>query len=146
MHNMFANTVSNKWVETQPIVTTIDLIVFEVDRVSFGIPMTKIARIISSVFLGEDYSLTQNVEILDLHCRLTGESIVSPTSIVLWIDAHQQIAAIPIETVPIMVSVPLDRIRTLPHDFRQHNPLGIASHIATIAAPNAEATILILAD
>jgi hypothetical protein len=143
---MFANTLSNKWVETTTAVTTLDLIVFAVDRVSFGIPMTKIDRIISSVFLGEDYSLTQNVDILDLHDHLTGESIVSPTSIVLWIDAHQQLAAIPIETVPVMVSVPLDRIRTLPHDFRQQDRLGIASHVAMITIENIESTIFILAD
>jgi hypothetical protein len=144
---MFANTLSNKWVETTTVVTTLDLIVFAVDRVSFGIPMTKIDRIISSVFLGEDYSLTQNVDILDLHYHLTGESIVSPTSIVLWIDTHQQLAAIPIETVPVMLSVPLDRIRTLTSDFRQQDRLGIASHIAIITDDkNTESTIFILAD
>ncbi len=143
---MFANILSNKWVETTTSIATLDLIVFEVERVSFGIPMTKIDRIISSVFLGEDYSLTQNVDILDLHYRLTGESIVSPTSIVLWIDAQQQLAAIPIETVPMMVSVPLDRIRTLPSDFRQQSPIGMASHVAMTTIENIESTIFILAD
>jgi hypothetical protein len=143
---MFANTLSNKWVETRTSIATLDLIVFEVDRVSFGIPMTKIDRIISSVFLGEDYSLTQNVDILDLHYHLTGESIVSPTSIVLWIGANQQLAAIPIETVPVMVSVPLDRIRTLPSDFRQQDLLGIASHVAMLTIENIESTVFILAD
>jgi hypothetical protein len=144
---MFANTISNKWAETTTTVTTFDLIVFEIDRVSFGIPAAKIARIISSGFLGEDYSLTQNVEILDLHERITGKSIVSPTAIVLWIDSREQIAAIPIETVPVMVAVPLDRIRTLPHDFRQQNPIGIASHVAmTTDDENNELTIFILAD
>jgi chemotaxis signal transduction protein len=144
---MFTNTLSNKWVETTTSVATLDLIVFEVDRVSFGIPMTKIDRIISSIFLGEDYSLTQNVDILDLHYHLTGEEIVSPTSIILWIDTHQQLAAIPIETVPVMMSVPLDRIRTLPSDFRQQNSIGIASHMAMITNDeNTESTIFILAD
>lgn len=143
---MFANIISNKWAETTTTVTTIDLIVFEVDRVSFGIPMTKIARIISSGFLGEDYSLTHNVEILDLHDRITGASLLNPVSIVLWIDTHQQLVAIPIETVPLMVAVPLDRIRTLPSDFRQQDLLGIASHVAMFATENIESTIFILAD
>jgi chemotaxis signal transduction protein len=143
---MFANTVSNKWAETQTTVTTLDLIVFEVDRVSFGIPMTKIARIISSGFLGEDYSLTQNVEILDLHDRLTGASLLNPTSIVLWIDSHQQIVAIPIDAVPLMIAVPLDRIRTLSSDVRQQSPIGIASHVAILTIEDIESTILILAD
>ncbi len=109
--------------------------------------MTKIARIISSEFLGEDYSLTQNIDILDLHDRLTGKSLVSPKSIVLWSNARHQIAAIPIETVPVMVAVPLDRIRMLPSDFRQQNPIGIASHVAMMTDDeHPELTIFILAD
>jgi hypothetical protein len=144
---MFANTISNIWTDTTATsVPKLDLIVFEVDSVSFGIPMRNIDRIISSAFLGEDYSLTQDVVILDLHHHITGDSISNPTAIVLWIDKHRQLAAIPIETVPVMVCVPLDRIRTLPNDFRTNNPLGIASHLAIVTDvdTNIESTIFIL--
>ena len=47
---MFANTISSKWSETaaknEP---TIELVVFDIGEVIFGIPIDKIDRIISNV-------------------------------------------------------------------------------------------------
>ena len=64
---MFASTISNKWSETtsknEP---TIELVVFDIGDVSFGIPIYKIDRIISNVHLDENPTLTQNVEITAL--------------------------------------------------------------------------------
>jgi chemotaxis signal transduction protein len=142
---MLTNTILNKWSETiEMIVPTIELIVFDIGDVSFGIPITKIDRIISNVHLDQDYTLTQNVEIVDLHDQLTGMAISSPTAIAIFTNAAQQLAGIPIDTVPILVTVPLDRIRIIPSEFRATNPLGIASHIAIISDPGTELTIFIL--
>jgi chemotaxis signal transduction protein len=143
---MFANTISNKWSDTiEEVTPPLELIVFEIGEVSFGIPITKIDRIVSSVHLGEDYTLTQNVEVLDLHHRLTGVPISTPTAIAIFIGNSQQLYGIPIDTVPNLTFVPLDRIRELPTDFRTTNPLGIASHVAIISNPISELTIFILA-
>jgi chemotaxis signal transduction protein len=142
---MFANTISNKWSETtaknEP---TIELVVFDIGEVSFGIPIYKIDRIISNVHPDENPTLTQNFEIIDLHERLTGIPISNPTAIAIFTNATQQLCGIPIDTVPTLICVPLDRIRTLPSDFRTTNPLGIASHIAMVSTPT-ELTIFILA-
>jgi chemotaxis signal transduction protein len=121
------------------------LVVFELAEVSFGIPMTKINRVISSIFIGEDYSLTQDVQILDLHHRLTGVELSEPTAIAIFTSDDRQLYGIPIETVPTLASIPLDRIRILPHEFRINNPLGIATHLAMISTPITELTIFILA-
>jgi chemotaxis signal transduction protein len=143
---MFANIVSGKWAEaTKRVEPMLELVVFDIDRISFGIPMTKINRVISNVFIGEDFSLTQDVEILDLHYRLSGIEISNPNAIAIFTGDNRQLYGIPIETVPILTSVPLDRIRTLPHDFRTTNPLGIASHVAVISDSTTELTIFILA-
>ncbi|WP_373543622.1 hypothetical protein [Chamaesiphon sp.] len=87
---MFANTISNKWSETtaknEP---TIELVVFDIDEVSFGIPIDKLDRIISNVHLDKDATLIQNVEIIDLHDRLTGISISNPTAIAIFTNAAQ---------------------------------------------------------
>ena len=142
---MFVNTSSNKWAETPEQVTLkIELIVFDIGEVSFGIPINQIDRIISNVHLAEDYALTQNVEIVDLHDRLTGIPISNPTAIAIFTNADRQLCGIPIDTVPTLICVPLDRIRTLPHNFRTTNPLGIASQIAMVSTPTA-LTIFILA-
>jgi chemotaxis signal transduction protein len=125
--------------------TTIELVVFEIASISFGIPMTKINRVISNVFLGEDYTLTQDVEIMDLHQRLTGIEISDFNAIAIYTGADRQLYGIPIETVPILMTIPLDRIRTIPQAIRTKNPLGIASHIAMISNSELELTIFILA-
>jgi hypothetical protein len=124
--------------------STIELVVFDLAEVSFGIPMTKINRVISNVFLGEDYSLTQDVQILDLQYQLTGSEICNPSAIAIFTSNDLQLYGIPIETVPSLIDVPLDRIRILPSDFRTNNPLGIASHIAIFSHQNIESTIFIL--
>ncbi|WP_310423404.1 hypothetical protein [Chamaesiphon sp. VAR_48_metabat_135_sub] len=142
---MFANTALNKSSKLTPkIIPTLELVVFELAKISFGIPMTKINRVISSIFIGEDYSLTQDVQILDLHHQLTGLELLEPNAIAIFTSKDRQLYGIPIETVPTLVSVPLDRIRILPSEFRTNNPLGIASHIAMVSSPVAELTIFIL--
>ncbi|WP_295616971.1 hypothetical protein [Chamaesiphon sp. GL140_3_metabinner_50] len=124
---------------------SIELVIFEIAEVSFGIPMTKINRIISNVFLGEDYSLTQDVEIVDLHQRLTGTEIANFNAIAIFTGTDGQLYGIQIETVPSLMTIPLDRIRTIPQQIRTNNPLGIASHIAMISNSQLELTIFILA-
>lgn len=142
---MFTNTISTKWAETiETPVPTIELIIFDIGEVSFGIPITKIDRIISNIHLDRDHTLTENVTILDLHDRLTDLAILNPTAIVIFTNERQQLIGIPINTVPTLLAVPLDLIRTIPSDFRLGNPLGIASHIAMISEPTREFTIFIL--
>lgn len=140
---MFTNTVSNKWTETaKEIEATIELIVFNLGEVSFGIPMLKIDRILNETNLLRDFSLTAGIEILDLHQRLFGTSIVNPTAMVIF--RGDKLVAIPIDTTPALTSVPLDRIRILPTEFRTNSPLGIASHVAITSIDDTESTIFIL--
>jgi hypothetical protein len=141
---MFANTISNKLSDTiEKSVPTIELISFDVGEVKFGIPITKIDRIISNIHLDQDHTLTENVNITDLHDRLTGDAITNPTAIVIF-TSDRQLSGIPINTVPIILAIPFDRVRILPAEFRTTNPLGIASHIAMISDPTGELTLFIL--
>ena len=140
---MFTNTISNKWTETaKEVEATIELIVFNLGEISFGIPMLKIDRLVTKTRLDRDFNLSASVEIIDLHHRLFGTSIVNPTAMVVlkgW-----TLAGIPIDTTPTLMYVPLDRIRILPTEFRTSSPLGIASHIAMISTSTLELTIFIL--
>ena len=64
---MFTNTVSNKWTETaKEIEETIELIIFSLGDVIFGIPVTKIDRIVNKTNLDRDFNLSAEIEILDL--------------------------------------------------------------------------------
>ena len=140
---MFTNTVSNKWTETaQKMEETIKLIVFNLGEVSFGILMTKIDRVVNKTNLDRDFNFSAEIEILDLHHRLFGSSIVNPTTMVIF--RGDKLLGIPIDTTPTLISVPLDQIRILPAEFRTNNPLGIASHIAMTSIDDTELTIFIL--
>ena len=156
---MFTNTVSNKWTETtKKIESAIELIVFNLGEVSFGIPMTKIDRILNETNLLRDFSLTagaavlfwgspriknrQDIEILDLHHRLFGNSIANPTAMVIF--RGDKLVCIPIDTTPALIPIPLDRIRILPAKFRTDSPLGTASYVAITSIDDNELTIFIL--
>jgi hypothetical protein len=143
---MLRDITSNLLPKPKPqVASTLELVMFDIAKVNFGIPMTKINRVISNVFLGEDFSLTQDVEILDLHQLLSGVEISNPNAIAIFTGQDLKLYGVPIETAPTLISVPLDRIRVLPSDVRRDNPLGIASHIAMISDANNELTIFILA-
>jgi hypothetical protein len=140
---MLKNTISNKWIETiDKAAETSELIIFDIGEVSFGIPMNKIDRVINKATFDENFQVGQDIEILDLHHRLFEISISNPTEMAIF--KGDKLYAIPIDTIPTLVEVPLDRIRIIPTEFRTNNPLGIASHIAMISTPTAELTIFIL--
>jgi chemotaxis signal transduction protein len=143
---MFANIVSNQWSElTIPKTLSVEFISFEIDQIKFGIPIAKLERIISNIHLNEDYMLAQHIEIIDLQDLITGIPIANPTSIAIFTDDLQRSCGIPINTVPELITIPLDRIRLLPQTFRDTNPLGIATHLAMMSTPEKELTLFILA-
>ena len=140
---MFTNTVSNKWTETaKKPEETIELIVFNLGDVMFGIPMTKIDRIVNRTNLDRDFHLNAGIEILDLHHRLFGSSIVNPTAMVIL--KGDRLIGIPIDDTPTLTLIPLDLIRVLPDRFRTNSPLGIASHVAVISDFAIDSAIFII--
>jgi hypothetical protein len=148
---MFTNTISNKWTEAaKEIEATIELIVFSLGDVIFGIHMAKIDRIVNKTNLerlavcdsNQDFNLNAGIEILDLHHQLFGISIINPTAIVIF--KGDRLAGIPIDTTPTITTVPLDIIRILPDRFRTNSPLAIASHIAVISDFAIDSAIFII--
>jgi chemotaxis signal transduction protein len=151
---MLTDTITAKW--SEPIaqsIPEIELIIFDIGEVRFGIPITKIDRIISNTHLerlavcdsNQNHTLMENVTVIDLCDRLTGTAIVNPTAIVIF-TSDQQLIGIPINTVPTLLAISIDLIRTLPHEFRITSPLGIASHLAIVPMSMTQITILILAN
>ncbi len=140
---MFTNTVSNKWTETaKEIEATIELIVFSLGDVIFGIHMAKIDRVVNNPNLDRDFNLSAGVEIIDLQHQLFGTSIVNPTAMVIF--KGDRLAGIPIDTTPTLTAIPLDIIRILPDRFRTNSPLGIASHIAVTSDFAIDSAIFII--
>jgi hypothetical protein len=141
---MSANTNAPSWY--QPTVTTaptIELAIFEIDGISFGLPISKLDRIINNP-TGNAASCPTDVEILDLHQQICGISAVNTVACAIVRRDGQPPCAIPVDTIPTLILVPIDRIRSIPSELRATNPLVIASHVAIITLPTGDITVFML--
>jgi hypothetical protein len=102
--------------------------------------MSKIDRVINNLTQA-DFQLDTDLELLDLHHQLFGTSIITTAMVIFKGDRSY---CIPIDTSPTLKYIPLDRIRTLPAEFRATNPLGIASHVAMTSIDDRQLMIFIL--
>lgn len=144
---MTANLQSLSVLDFQPAPTnTIDSISFDIDGVWFGIPLSRIDRIVDVTNLRNDFSDLERVEPLDLHELLFGGNLAEPAAWTIYRDASNTLYGIPVDSVPTLVSIPFDRLRQLPTDFRATSSLGIASHIACITESDRELTVFMLVD
>jgi hypothetical protein len=141
---MSANTNAPSWY--QPTVTTaptIEVAIFEIDGISFGLPISKLDRIINNP-TSYAASCPTDVQILDLHQQIFGISAVNTAACAIVRRDGQLPCAIPVDTIPTLIIMPIDRIRSIPSELRATNPLGIASHVAIITLPTGDVTVFIL--
>jgi hypothetical protein len=141
---MSAHTNAPSWY--QPTVTaapTIEMAIFEIDGISFGLPISKLDRIINDPS-GNATTCPTDVEILDLHQQIFGINAESTVACAIVRRDGQPPCAIPIDTIPTLMMVPIDRIRSIPSELRSTNPLGIASHVTIITMPTGDITVFIL--
>jgi hypothetical protein len=141
---MTANLQSISILDFQPAPTTeaIESVLFEIDAVWFSIPLSRIERIVDVTNLRNDFSDLARVEPLDLHELLFGHNLAEPNAWTIYKDANNTLYGIPSASVPTLISIPFDRIRQLPIDFRTTTPLSIASHVAIVS----ELTVFMLVD
>ncbi len=141
---MSAHTNAPSWY--QPTVTaapTIELAIFEIDGISFGLPISKLDRIIDRSSDNPN-SYPTDVEILNLHEQIFGIIAGSTVACAIVRRDGQPPYAIPVDTIPTLMMVPIDRIRSIPSELRSTNPLGIASHVAIVTMPTGDITVFIL--
>jgi chemotaxis signal transduction protein len=131
----------------QPTVTaapTIELAIFDISDVSFGIPIAKIDRILSNTNSSKPFDLPTGTQILDLHHHLFGIGSLNPAAYAIVRRDCQAMCCIPVDTLPTISTIPIDRIRTLPPELRATSPIGIASHVAMMPTSTGELTVFIL--
>jgi hypothetical protein len=130
---MLANLQPSSVLDFQPKPTNaIESVLFDIDAVWFGIPLSRVERIVDLTNIHHDFSDLAGVEPLDLHERLFGHNLADPAAWTIYKDANNTLHGIPVDSVPTLTSIPFDLIRQIPIDFRTTTPLGIASHIARI--------------
>jgi hypothetical protein len=145
--NIYTNNLQNTWQERQNIVVqTVELVVFDIGELSFGLSISKVDRIVDLTNNSKDFGGLENVRVLDLHQQLFDPLLTQPAAWVIVKDLDRLAYRIAVDTIPTLILVPLDRIRTIPSELRTASPLGIASHVAMIAEADRELTIFILAE
>ncbi len=145
--NIYTNNLQNTWQERQNIVAqTVELVVFDIGELSFGLSISKVDRIVDLTNNSKDFGGLENVRILDLHQQLFDPLLTQPAAWVIVKDLDRLAYRIGVDTLPTLMLVPLDRIRMIPSELRTASPLGIASHVAIIAESDRELTIFILAE
>jgi chemotaxis signal transduction protein len=141
---MSANTNAPSWYQpTVATAPTIELAIFEIDGISFGLPISKLDRIVNNPS-GNVASCPTDVDMLDLHQQIFGISAVNTAACTIVRRDGQPPCAIPVDSIPTLMMVPIDRIRSIPDELRATNPLGIASHVAIVTAPTGDVTVFIL--
>jgi purine-binding chemotaxis protein CheW len=122
---------------------TIELVILDIRDVSFGLPIAKIDRIVNNS-ISDPHSLLAGSEILDLHQQLFGLKCLAPAAYVMVRRDRQEMCSIPVDNMPTLTNVPIDRICTLPAELRETSPIGIASHVAIISTTTGDLTVFIL--
>ncbi len=147
-NHLTANPIARSWDSPiTEIVEPIEFVIFNIETIWFGIALARVDRIVDITNTRNDFSLLENVEPLDLHQRLFGQSTLAPAAWTIFRAPGDRTYGIPVDTLPTLVSVVGDRLRLLPSDLRAATPLGIASHVMQVAAPaDGELTVFILED
>lgn len=87
----------------------------------------------------------QEAIIIDLHQTIYGCPNPEPERYVIVVRATgDRLFGIPVTILPIMLAVPEASLRPLPPDYRQHDTLGIASHLITLETGPDKQTMFLL--
>ncbi len=142
---MSGNSNTATWYQpTVVAVPTIEFAIFQIGAVNFGLPISKIYRIIDSSNVNTTLDLPADIESLDLHYQIFETCSLNPISHVIINGEGQKLLSISVDTVPILMTVPIDRIRLISEELRSQSSLKIASHVAIIFDGIEELTMFIL--
>lgn len=75
----------------------------------------------------------REVVVVDLHQKIYGSTNVQYEKYVVITEVADQLYGILVTQLPTLVTIPWTELKPLPAEYRQRDPLGIASHVASIA-------------
>jgi hypothetical protein len=138
---MSTNTVQNLWYEAQQqLASTIELVVFDICEVKFGLPIDKIDRFVNTA----DTSTLTDFETLDLHHRLFGINSSDSTHFIIAKSQDLTLRKIPVDRLPIIIPISIDLIKILPKELLTENLFGIVNHVAMLHIPPEKILVLII--
>lgn len=137
-------------------VPALKLLVFSIGSLNLALRVECVYKVLNATpiygsgvnWVGIAHMGDREVTVLDLQRRLfqssrTNENLSGGYLIVVQ-NTQGELYGIPVETVPVLMDVPLASIRVLPESFRHADTLGIASHVAVISQSETNFTLFLL--
>ena len=142
---MSGNTNTATWYQPAVVaIPAIEFAIFKIGGVNFGLPISKIYRIIDSEHPHTSLNLAEDIKDWDLHDQIFQIDCVNPVSKIIVSDDNQKLVSIPVDTVPLLIDIPIDRIRLITEDLRLLSPLKMVSHIAIFFDGTEELNVFVL--
>jgi chemotaxis signal transduction protein len=135
----------------------IKVLVLQVQDLKFAIPIELLVKVMRTpmVFksgdkwMGMSQLEDEGLLIVDLYRKIYGVDNPKPMENLVIVrevqDGVDRLLGIPVSLLPNLINVPADCLQALPEDYREHDSLGIASHMA-ILNPNDPADSLFFLD
>jgi chemotaxis signal transduction protein len=133
--------------------TTISMLVAPFGNLSLAVSMVGVQKVIRTpeIFKSGERSLGmarfegREVIVVDLHQKIYGAANPQYEKYVIVTEIpNGQLYGILCTKLPTLVTVPWEELRPLPEDYRKRDPLGIASHVASIAHNGNTQTIFLV--
>ena len=135
---------------------SLKLIVFALDRLNLAFPVEYVEKVIKQKQIqgsginqfGIANLNEQQVTVIDLHRRVfqaaQPSNYFTDGYLVVVKNAKNEFCGVAVEKTPVLMDVPLSRIRVLPESYRRLDTLDIASHVAVIPQETETLTVFLL--
>ncbi|MBD2100631.1 chemotaxis protein CheW [Leptolyngbya sp. FACHB-261] len=126
---------------------------FSIGNLNLALPIVSIYKVLNHTqvhgsglnSVGIAYIEERELTVVDLHRRLLGTGAPTQARYLIVIQNQiQELYGIPVLEIPVLMEVPLSRIRVLPESYRRADTLSIASHVALIHQMDAALTLFLL--
>jgi purine-binding chemotaxis protein CheW len=144
------------------VTPSIKLIVFTIGNLNLDLPIESVYKVVdrTPVYSSglnpvgiahlsnslKDNAASWEVTVVDLNWQFFKSSSISESGgyLVIVQTATGEFYGIPVPETPILIEVPLGRLRALPNSYRHADTLEIASHVAVIPQDGTPFTVFLL--
>ncbi|MGB7442464.1 MAG: chemotaxis protein CheW [Coleofasciculaceae cyanobacterium] len=137
-------------------VQSLKLIVFALERLNLAFPVTYVEKVIRQKQVqgsginqfGIANLNEQQVTVIDLYRKVfkteQSSNYFIDGYLVIVKNSKDELYGVAVEKAPVLMDVPLSKIRVLPESYRRLDTLDIASHVAVIPQETETLTVFLL--
>lgn len=128
------------------------ILIVPVQDLSLGLPIEQVQKVIPTptIFkggvptLGITHFESEEVIVIDLHQKIYGQRNQKSEPYVVLIKAAEQLYGILTISLPVIQEVKASQVNPLSQEYRDRDPLGIASHTAVVQRGEETQTVFLV--